>query len=218
MVNPETTAFIVADAWYALIAALGGLLTGVAGYLLAVRRRGVPAALGLILEPDGKPHIPGGLDVWKGIFIRNPKNRYDQKLSKAANSWKEGDEVIEALFALCRKPVDNEPLKMFMTLTDIDRNRATLEDLTAQSGGGRLSLKGFVTYGPGGPLSGFVYRLQGAATNVCGGEPDIHQLDRMAIYQRCKAESVDRAVRAVDAPLVTAMAGQTGATIVLAGR
>jgi hypothetical protein len=49
LVNPETTAFIAADAWFALIAALGGLLTGVAGYLLMVRRRGAPAALGLIL-------------------------------------------------------------------------------------------------------------------------------------------------------------------------
>jgi hypothetical protein len=49
LVNPETTAFIAADAWFALIAALGGLLTGVAGYLLVVRRRGAPAALGLIL-------------------------------------------------------------------------------------------------------------------------------------------------------------------------
>ena len=49
VVNPETTAFIVADAWFVLIAAIGGLLTGLAGYLLAVRRRGAPAAAGLIL-------------------------------------------------------------------------------------------------------------------------------------------------------------------------
>jgi hypothetical protein len=78
----------------------------------------------LRIDPDGKPHIPGGVDVWKEIFIRNPHNRYDQKLSKAAVGWKDGDEVIEALFALCRKPVDNEPLKMFMALTDLDRSRA----------------------------------------------------------------------------------------------
>lgn len=49
VVNPETTAFIAADAWFAAIAAVGGLLTGGAGYLLAVRRRGAPAAAGLIL-------------------------------------------------------------------------------------------------------------------------------------------------------------------------
>ena len=49
VVNPETTAFIAADAWFVLIAAIGGLLTGIAGYLLLVRRQGAPAALGLIL-------------------------------------------------------------------------------------------------------------------------------------------------------------------------
>lgn len=87
----------------------------------------------LRIDADGKPHIPGGMEVWKEIFIRNPHNRYDQKLSKAAANWKDGDDVIEALFALCRKPVDNEPLKMFMALTDIDRNRATpLQPATVQ--------------------------------------------------------------------------------------
>ena len=43
VVNPETTAFIAADAWFVLIAAIGGLLTGIAGYLLLVRRHGAPA-------------------------------------------------------------------------------------------------------------------------------------------------------------------------------
>jgi hypothetical protein len=49
VVNAETTAFIAADAWFVLIASVGGLLTGIAGYLLVVRRRGAPAAVGLIL-------------------------------------------------------------------------------------------------------------------------------------------------------------------------
>ncbi len=44
-----------------------------------------------------------------------------------------------------------------------DRNRATIQSLTAQTGGGSLSLLGFVTFGGGGPL---VYRLEGRATNV----------------------------------------------------
>ncbi|MES1258366.1 MAG: hypothetical protein ABUS51_08045 [Acidobacteriota bacterium] len=78
----------------------------------------------LQIDPDGKPHIPGSLEVWRGLFARNPRGRYDAKLSKAATSWKEPDDVLEALFALSRKPVDNEPLKIFMALTDIDRGRA----------------------------------------------------------------------------------------------
>ncbi len=44
-----------------------------------------------------------------------------------------------------------------------DRNRATIQKLTAQTGGGSLSVLGFVTFGGGGPL---VYRLEGHGTNV----------------------------------------------------
>jgi hypothetical protein len=78
----------------------------------------------LHIDPDGRPHIPGSLEVWRGLFARNPHGRYDAKLSKASVAWKDPDDVLEALFALSRKPVDNEPLKIFMALTDIDRERA----------------------------------------------------------------------------------------------
>jgi hypothetical protein len=45
VVNPETTAFIAGDAWYCLIGAVGGLVIGLLGYLLAIRRYGpVPMA------------------------------------------------------------------------------------------------------------------------------------------------------------------------------
>jgi hypothetical protein len=49
VVNAETSAFIVADAWFCLIAAVGGLITGVLGYRLLVRRAGWVATAGLVL-------------------------------------------------------------------------------------------------------------------------------------------------------------------------
>ena len=49
LVNAESHAFIVADAWFCLITALGGAITGVVGYRLLVRRAGWTAAAGLIL-------------------------------------------------------------------------------------------------------------------------------------------------------------------------
>lgn len=48
IVNAETSAFIVADVWFSLIAVIGGLLTGALGYLIAIRRWGAAAAAGLI--------------------------------------------------------------------------------------------------------------------------------------------------------------------------
>lgn len=78
----------------------------------------------LRLEPDGRPHIPGNLDVWKGVFQQHAKGgKYDNKLARAASSWKDGDDVLEALFGLCRKSMENEPLKVFMALSDLDRVR-----------------------------------------------------------------------------------------------
>src|SRR5262245_55058864 len=79
----------------------------------------------LRVAPGGKPQIPGSLEVWKNLFVNHPQGKYDGKLTRLATTWKEPDDVIEALFALCRKAVENEPLKIFMALSDLDRNRAT---------------------------------------------------------------------------------------------
>lgn len=78
----------------------------------------------LRLEPDGRPHIPGNVAVWKDLFVNHPHGKYDGKLTKSAAGWKDPDDVLEALFALCRKPVENEPLKIFMAVNDIDRHRS----------------------------------------------------------------------------------------------
>ena len=61
-------------------------------------------------------------------------------------------------------------------------------------------------------------RIEDAAMHVCGQQPDIHQLTERELYQKCKSQAVDRAVRDLDAPLVTAAAGRTASTVVLAGR
>jgi hypothetical protein len=79
----------------------------------------------LRLDKDGKPHVPGNLDIWKNLFINHPQGKYDAKLTKAASGWKDSDDVLEALFGLSRKAVENEPLKIFMALSDVERNRIT---------------------------------------------------------------------------------------------
>jgi hypothetical protein len=100
------------------------------------------------LDPNGKPHIPGSLDVWKELFTNNPQAKYDGKLTRLAASWKEPDDVLEALFALSRKSAENEPLKIFMAINDLDRNRSKpLEAATVE----RLS-RAFRAYGSQYPI------------------------------------------------------------------
>jgi hypothetical protein len=60
-VNAEDSGYIVADAWFCLITAIGGLITGVAGIRL-VRWTGWPAAAALILGAVGASAIT----MWVG--------------------------------------------------------------------------------------------------------------------------------------------------------
>ncbi len=72
---------------------------------------------------DGKPQVPGGLDPWKDLFTKHPHGKYDGKLTKAANGWSTEDDVVEAMFGLTRKAIENEPLKIFLAISNVDRYR-----------------------------------------------------------------------------------------------
>ena len=39
----------------------------------------------LRLDADGKPHIPGNLEVWKNLFTNHPQGKYDGKLTRSGH-------------------------------------------------------------------------------------------------------------------------------------
>jgi UrcA family protein len=49
-------------------------------------------------------------------------------------------------------------------------------------------------------------RIEAAASTVCGGSPDIRQLDQWTSFEACRRSAVARAVVTVDSPMLTAMA------------
>jgi hypothetical protein len=63
-VNAEDSGYIAADAWFSLITAIGGLITGLAGIRL-VHRAGWPAAAGLVLGAVGAAFMA----MWIGGLI-----------------------------------------------------------------------------------------------------------------------------------------------------
>jgi hypothetical protein len=62
LVHAETNAYITADGWFCLLTALGGLICGLAGYFLAVRKHGAIALTGLVLGGLGA----SALAMWIG--------------------------------------------------------------------------------------------------------------------------------------------------------
>ena len=145
----------------------------------------------LRLEPSGAPHIPGSIEVWKNLFVNHPHGKYDGKLTKSAVNWKEADDVLEALFALSRKAVENEPLKIFMALSDLNRRRTKpLEAATVD----RMARE---------------YRTLGAQYSIFSEAPDLQDKTILAYLDSANAITAirDQGVRADHAGMMQGAVG-----------
>jgi hypothetical protein len=145
----------------------------------------------LRLDAQGRPHVPGNLDVWKNLFIHHPHGKYDGRLTRAAAGWKEPDDLIEALFGLSRKAVENEPLKIYLALSDLDRHRARpLEAATAD----RLARD---------------YRLYGSQYPLLNETPALSDASILLFLDTAAAvgDLRDNALRANGAGLLQSLAG-----------
>ena len=63
-----------------------------------------------------------------------------------------------------------------------------------------------------------LHRLEAAATKTCGGKPDVRVLEEVAAFDKCRDAAINRAVAAIDAPLLTAAANRSQPTVRVAGR
>jgi UrcA family protein len=61
-------------------------------------------------------------------------------------------------------------------------------------------------------------RIEDAAGGVCGGRPDGRELDRVAMFKKCRAAAVDGAVKSLDRPLLSRLADGAPAPVVVAAR
>ncbi len=87
----------------------------------------------LDFEEDGSAHIPGTVAAWSQLFAEHPHGKYDGKLTRSSRGWQEADDVLEALFALSRKMVENVPLDIFLAITNLERARgAALDQATVE--------------------------------------------------------------------------------------
>jgi hypothetical protein len=79
VVNPETSAFIAADGWFSVVAAVGGVLIGVAGYLIGVRRYGPLPVVGVLAGATAAAFIA----AWTGHQVGLGAFRHELGAAKA---------------------------------------------------------------------------------------------------------------------------------------
>ena len=74
-------------------------------------------------EPNGDPHIPGNVEVWKRVLHQKPYTDVAKEWGKKAGSWSNSEQLLEAMFALSRIDTDSGPLQAFLALAELDSRR-----------------------------------------------------------------------------------------------
>ena len=95
------------------------------GLLLLVTR--------LQVEPNGDPHIPGNLEVWKEILRQKSDSSIVKEWGKRANHLSSPEQLLQTMFALSRANTEVGPLQTYLALSEIESRRAPNQRLSPES-------------------------------------------------------------------------------------
>ena len=75
-------------------------------------------------DSSGQPYVPGNLQIWGEILNSNKTSfKPAHDWGRRARSFNSPDQLLEALVAYSRLETDAGPLQIYLTLSEIDRNR-----------------------------------------------------------------------------------------------
>jgi len=86
----------------------------------------------LQFESKDTPLIPGNLQVWKEIVRHQSTSKIASEWARKAGSWNTSEQLVEGMFGLSRS-LNNGPLQIFLTLSEIDRARPHERRLSPQT-------------------------------------------------------------------------------------
>ena len=95
-------------------------------------------------DPDGKPHVPGNLEVWKQILNQKTDSKIIHEWAKRANHWNDPEQLLEGMVALSRVETESGPVQIYLMLSELDSRRAPGERLSPQTA--RLMASKFAQY------------------------------------------------------------------------
>lgn len=102
------------------------------------------------IDPNGQPHIPGNIDVWKEVLRRKTDSKLIRDWGVKAGGWSNPEQVVEGMVGVSRDAMPEGPVYNFLMLTEIDRGRAPGEQLNVPTA--RLLADKFPLFGDQYPV------------------------------------------------------------------
>lgn len=96
-------------------------------------------------DPDGQPHVPGNLAVWKDALNEKSDSKLVHTWAKKAHGWNNSEQLLEAMASLSRLESDTGPLQSYLTLSEIDARRPAGRQLSPETA--RLLASRFQRFG-----------------------------------------------------------------------
>ncbi len=84
-------------------------------------------------EPNGEPHVPGNLDVWKQILRQKSDSKAVREWNKHTHTLDHPEQLLEAMVAFSRDVTDVGPLQIYLTMCELDKGRAPDQRLAPQT-------------------------------------------------------------------------------------
>ena len=74
-------------------------------------------------EPDGQPHVPGNIEVWKEILNQKTDSKIVREWAKRAHGWDHPEQLLEAMVSFSRVETDSGPLQIYLMMSELDGQR-----------------------------------------------------------------------------------------------
>ena len=84
-------------------------------------------------DEDGQPYVPGNLQVWKEVFRQSTDSKVVRTWAKRSSRWNNSWQLLEAMFALSRTESEAGPLKIYLTLSELDSRRGPEHRLSPET-------------------------------------------------------------------------------------
>ncbi|HEX7959493.1 MAG TPA: hypothetical protein VF493_06220, partial [Terriglobales bacterium] len=84
-------------------------------------------------EPNGDPHVPGNLEVWKKILHQKTDSSVIRDWGKRAGHWQTPEQLLEGMFGLSRVQTEAGPLQAYLMLTEMDSKRGAEHRLSPET-------------------------------------------------------------------------------------
>src|ERR1700693_2265592 len=73
---------------------------------------------------NGRPHIPGNVDVWRQVLRRKTDSKLIREWGEKAGGWSKPEQVVEGMVGVSRYAMPEGPVYNFLMLTEIDHGSA----------------------------------------------------------------------------------------------